>query len=522
VIKLFSDWWRVAIRPGASWWLFPLSLAWLSFFAWIRPLHIPDEGRYVGVTWDMVRFESTWTPLLNGLPYFHKPPFFYWLNELSFAVFGVSEWAARVPSLMASWLTLMATFWFVRRHRGVEVATLTLVALLSMPYFFGASQYANHDMLVAGLITLTILAGAEAASRAKQQQGYLLFSVAVGVFAALAVLSKGLIGIVLPGGVLFFWLLATKNWAGFKALLHPWVWVSFLVVGAPWFIAMEIQYRGFLHYFFVYQHFERYLSVGFNQQQPVWFFLPVIFGMTLPWSIWFVRYFWQRGKTALESSWVLLMVIWIVLITVFFSIPSSKLIGYTVPVIVPLAILIAEAVVGTWKGVTAERDFRWSVVTLLTGVVVCVITLIVFSMSGANGRSSAPGMKALADQITPEDQFVVLDIYPFDLAFYSKSPRPTWVVFDWPALQKADTWRNELADAGAFYPEWAEQVLLTPDQVLVRMCTEAEKNYWFLGYPHEQPNWPFLQNREAAYKRIDHILIWKVRTSPEFKRAWCA
>jgi 4-amino-4-deoxy-L-arabinose transferase-like glycosyltransferase len=513
--------WQAALKPGAVRWLFPGSLAWLACLAWIRPLHIPDEGRYVGVTLDMIRFDSVWTPLLNGLPYFHKPPLFYWLNELSFALFGISEWAARAPSIFVSWLTIMATYLFVRRHRGVEVATLTFVALLTMPYYYGASQYANHDMLVAAMIILTILSAAEAVSRQKEAEPYVLFAVAAGAFAALAVLSKGLIGVVLPGGVMFFWLLATRRWSGFKVLLGPWVWVAFFVVVTPWFIAMEYTYRGFLHYFFVYQHFERYLSAGFNQQQPVWFFIPVIFGMTLPWSFWLIRYGWRRGDIKWDSSWFWLMGLWIVVITVFFSIPASKLIGYTVPVIVPLAILIAEAVAATWRGIYAKRDVQLTAVTLGLGWVACVVALTVFTLPGANGRSSEPGVKALAEQMTPNDQFVLLDIYPFDLAFYTRNPHPTWVILHWPSLQKADTWRNELGDAGEFDPIRAKEALLTPDQVLPRMCTDPERTYWFFGYPHELPNWSFLQNRPTAYERVDFIHIWKVRTDTSFKSQWC-
>lgn len=158
--------WEVLMRPSGAVWLLLGTLLWLGMFGWVRSLHIPDEGRYVGVAWDMIRFHSTWTPLLNGLPYFHKPPLFYWLNEASFLVFGVHEWAARVPSLLASWLTVVALYFFVRRHRGVQVATLSVLALVTMPYYYGASQYANLDMLVAGMISLTLLAGAEAVSRA--------------------------------------------------------------------------------------------------------------------------------------------------------------------------------------------------------------------------------------------------------------------------------------------------------------------------------------------------------------------
>lgn len=512
--------WTVLTGPaGAALFLLGV-LIWLGIFGWARSLHIPDEGRYVGVAWDMVRFDSTWTPLLNGLPYFHKPPLFYWLNEVAFVIFGANEWAARLPSILISWLTTVALYFFVRRHRGVEIATLAVLALITMPYYYGASQYANLDMLVAGMICLTILAGAEAVSRAfNNEPRASWFAVAAGVLAALAVLSKGLIGVVLPAGVLFFWIIATRRWIGLKVLLAPGVWLGFLIILVPWFVLMELNYPGFLHYFFVYQHFERYLSDGFNQQQPFWFFLPVVFGMSLPWSIWLVRFGWQRGDLSFDRSWLWLMVLWIVVIVVFFSIPSSKLIGYTVPVLPPLAVLIAEVVVGSYRGVRAQRDIRWSAITLSVAAVSCLIALTVFLF--INGRSSKPFVEALENQITAQDQFVFLDVYPFDMQFYTRDPKPAWVVFNWPALPKGDTWRNELAEAGEHVPQVAREVLITPDELLPRICANPERTYWFVAYPEAKEPFAYLAQLEPVFVTRYRVEMWKLVPDTSYVDQWC-
>ncbi|GAO22089.1 glycosyl transferase family 39 [Alicycliphilus sp. B1] len=71
--------------------------AWLAAMAWFRPLAAPDEGRYVGVAWEMLRSGDWLVPRLNGLPFFHKPPLFYWISATAMSVFGVSEWPARLP-----------------------------------------------------------------------------------------------------------------------------------------------------------------------------------------------------------------------------------------------------------------------------------------------------------------------------------------------------------------------------------------------------------------------------------------
>lgn len=512
--------WDALMRPGAAIWFLLGCLVWLGIFGWVRSLHIPDEGRYVGVAWDMVRFESVWTPLLNGMPYFHKPPLFYWFNELSFKVFGVHEWAARAPSILISWLTVVALYLFVRRHRGVEVATVAVLALITMPYYYGASQYANLDMLVAGFISLTILAGAEAVSRAVANESYAnRFAIATGVLAALAVLSKGLIGVVLPGGVLFFWIVATRRWIGLKVLLAPSVWLGFLAIMVPWFVLMEMHYPGFLHYFFVYQHFERYLSAGFNQQQPWWFFFPVVFGMSLPWSAWLIRFGWQRGEITAQASWFWLMVLWIAVMMIFFSIPASKLIGYTVPVLPALAVLVAEAVVGTFKGLRARRDTGMFAVTLTAAALSCLIALAIFY--SINHRSSKPFVQAYQFQLTPDDQFVFLDVYPFDMQFYTRNPKPAWVVFPWPSLAKGDSWVNELAEAGEHVPEFAQDVLITPEQVVPRICAAPDRVYWFAAYPDQKNAARYLAELDPVIVLKYGVGVWKLVPDEAFIQQWC-
>jgi len=521
--EFFCRVWQRAMKPSAPIWLFPLTAVWLSFIAWMRPLHIPDEGRYVGVAWDMVRFDSTWAPLLNGLPYFHKPPLFYWLTEYSFLLFGAHEWAARAPSLLIAWVTVICLYLFARRHRGVEVATVTLLALVTMPYFYGAAQYANLDMLVSGMITLTVLAGAEAVARHQSGQSYRPYALAMGAFAALAILSKGLIGIALPGGVLFFWLLATRRWQGFAVLLAPGVWLAFLLVGLPWFIVMEVQYSGFLHYFFVVQHFERFLTSGFNQQQPWWFFLPVLLGFTLPWSIALLEYIRPSVRAAIRyagyAQWFALLVIWVLLITVFFSIPASKLIGYTVPVVPPLAILMAEALVAGLKGLRHDRVYKQTLTFLIAGAMSCVIGLTIFLF--VQKDSTKPLAQLIQSEQTAEDGFIFIDIYPFDSAFYTGSKDPAWVVTNWKALTKGDNWRHELADAAQFNSELGDDVLVDSEELIPRMCLAPNRTYWVRIQDYDVQRWSFIASMQPIYKARDGGRWFKIGVDDAFRSKRC-
>jgi hypothetical protein len=145
---------------------------WLAATAGVRPLMLPDEGRYVGIAWEMLTSGDWLVPRLDGLPFFHKPPLFYWLTSLSLGLFGSHQLAARVASLLAATLAAGGMYLFARRYRGSQVATIAVVVLLTQPIFYAAAQFANLDMLVAGLISLAILSGADALLRLEKGNPY--------------------------------------------------------------------------------------------------------------------------------------------------------------------------------------------------------------------------------------------------------------------------------------------------------------------------------------------------------------
>ncbi|MDE2440923.1 MAG: glycosyltransferase family 39 protein, partial [Betaproteobacteria bacterium] len=113
-----------------------LSAAWLGITAGLRPLMIPDEGRYVGVAWEILQSGHWSTPLLDGMPYFHKPPLFYWLTALSLKIFGVSAWSARFAPILAASCAATGLFIFVRRYVNERTAAISLLVLLTQPFFF--------------------------------------------------------------------------------------------------------------------------------------------------------------------------------------------------------------------------------------------------------------------------------------------------------------------------------------------------------------------------------------------------
>ena len=158
---------RWAWRDGLT--VLALMLAWLAATAWMRPLMLPDEGRYATVAWEMLRSGDWLIPTLNGLPFFHKPPLFYWITGAALSVLGPTEMAARAASLAGATLGALSLYLFTRRWCGPQAARRALWVLLVQPLFYVGGQFANLDMLVAGCITATILALAHAALCFEQQ-----------------------------------------------------------------------------------------------------------------------------------------------------------------------------------------------------------------------------------------------------------------------------------------------------------------------------------------------------------------
>ena len=115
----------------STWLLALATMIWLSATAWTRPLILPDEGRYVGVAWGMLKLGDWAVPRLDGLPFFHKPPLFYWITALSMELFGVNEWAARLTSVLAATLIVSLAFWFLKKHVGQRLAIVVALILAS-------------------------------------------------------------------------------------------------------------------------------------------------------------------------------------------------------------------------------------------------------------------------------------------------------------------------------------------------------------------------------------------------------
>jgi 4-amino-4-deoxy-L-arabinose transferase-like glycosyltransferase len=489
------------------------TLAWLASLAWVRPLMLPDEGRYVGVAWEMLRSGDWLTPTLNGLPYFHKPPLMYWLTAASMSFFGPHVAAARAAPLLGATLGALAMYGFVCRWWGERTAKRVLVLLLLQPLFFVAAQFANLDMLVAGCITATVLLLAHAALSLEMGNPARKALWAAYGMAALGVLAKGLIGAALPALVIGVWLLLRRRW---RLLLALWSWpgvVLFFALAGPWFLAMQQRHSGFLNYFFVVQQLDRFTVGGFNNAHPWWFFSALLALVTLPWLPWlkpvFRPSFFANPTCGPQRQ---LMAVWIVVIVGFFSIPNSKLVGYVLPVVPPLACLLADVFSAA---MVLKRPWVRRAGWASVGVSLSVGWGVVLALAAHPTRSTHELATLLNLQRGTDEPVWMLNDYYFDVPVIAKLKHPARVVDEWSdsSVAQEDNWRKELADAAVFNPAIAAKVLVNQSNWHRALC-EAPVN-WVLATASAAQDDPVLRHAHAV-ATVRHTTLWKVeRASPD-------
>jgi hypothetical protein len=402
------------------------------------------------------------------------------------------------------------------------------VILAVQPFLFGAAHYANLDMLVGGIIGITVIAGATAVFRREQGGSDRAAVLGMYVAAAFGFLAKGLIGVVLPGGILFFWLLGRGKFAAMARLLWwPGV-VLFLALSLPWMIAMERRYPGFVDYYIVHQHFERFLETGFNNPHPFWFYVPVILGLTLPWSVQLWRWCVRSGPR--DTSFVApaerpeqaargvmrgLMLSWFLVVVIFFSIPTSKLVGYVIAALPPLAWFIAETFESRLSRDVprAERGLVGSMLISMAICAVAVLAMVLFPQP-----SNKVVAQSLAQSWRPGDRVVMLERYAYDVDLYAGRTEPAIVVTNWmdPNIPRSDSWRRELLEAGRFAPERVHTVLWQPERLWQALCAADRPTYWILGQRDVVDEYPYLRDSET-FDTGGRTLLWRVASGAPFK-----
>ncbi len=320
-----------------------MALAWFGTLGW-RPLVRADEARYAEIAREMVASGDWVTPRLNGFKYFEKPPLQYWATAGAFEVFGLHDWASRLWPALTGFAGLILVLALGRRLLGAGAGAYAAAVLAGSPLYAFLGQFDTLDMGVSFFLSLAVFAYALAQreqTRPAEQRGWML---AFWASCALATLSKGLIGIVLPAGAIALDVLLRRDWRRLARLSWGAGLPLFLLVAAPWFVLVSVRNPEFFHFFFIQEHFERFLTRFADRYEPPWYFIPVLVLGMAPWLLplgpALVRAF--TDGTGRRFSPRRFLALWALVVFAFFSVSDSKLASYILPVFPALALLAGD------------------------------------------------------------------------------------------------------------------------------------------------------------------------------------
>src|SRR5215831_5998494 len=351
------------------------ALALLAVAVWLEPagswLGEPDEARYAEIPREMLASGDLLTPRLNGVPYFEKPPLLYWANTASFSIFGQTPWAARLPTRLAGMGTTFLVVTMAAGIGGLEIGLAAGILYLASPLGFAFSRVNLTDGLLTFFFAATLAAARRMLAQREAGRPIALSSALLGLAAAGAFLTKGLVGIVLPGAIVLLWCLATG-----RAKLLPAFWMSpaplvFVAAAAPWFIAVANRYPGFLQFFFIHEHFQRFATQSAHRQGPIYYFAGVFLAGFLP----ALPFFFSALPKARLSRWPrahpdpFFFFLWFAVVFVFFSVSSSKLPPYLMPAMPAAAVFASLA-----AGPSASRKL-WQVSAALAVLLIAGLAL---------------------------------------------------------------------------------------------------------------------------------------------------
>jgi 4-amino-4-deoxy-L-arabinose transferase-like glycosyltransferase len=356
---------------------------WILFFAFaavllwtlgVRTLVPSDEGRYAEMAREMAASGDWITTRLNGIKYFEKPPLQTWMNALTFSVFGLGDWQARLWTGLCAIFGVVLTGFAGTRVFGARIGFYAALVLGSMLYWVLGGQVNSLDMGVSGMMTLSLcallVAQRDQASPAERRNWML----ACWAGMALSMLAKGLIGVVLPGGVLVVYMVCARDWKIWTRLHLGKGLLLFFAIAAPWFVLVGLKNPEQPHFFFIHEHFERFMLKEHHREGPWYEFFVLLAIGSMPWLGVLAQSLIQgaRRKADVPATTFrprLLLLVWVLFILLFFTKSNSKLPGYILPVFPAVALLVANYL----EAGTRRSRMLTGFLTALLGVVLLAL-----------------------------------------------------------------------------------------------------------------------------------------------------
>lgn len=341
-------WWKFQF-PGAqpepakgSWFQAALLAALAALILWPgnHPLLEPDEARQTEIPREMLAHDDLVLPRILGLPYYEKPPLQYWLTAGAYALFGIRPWVARLVPAGAAFVTILGLFFWARRNLGARPAFLGSLGLcLSIGFVTLGRTVVLDSLLTACVVTAWLSAHAAMSGPVFRWRWWLLAALACG----LGILTKGPVALILLVPPVFVFQLLTPSVARIRWRAWAALGVIALSLTAPWYVAMGLRDPAYLVQFFWKANVLRFVK-PYDHEQPWWFYLPVLFAATFPWSLLWpaLAYFLMSHKRRLAAlrtpalGYCLLLAGWCV---TFYSLSGCKSPPYVVPALAPLSLM---------------------------------------------------------------------------------------------------------------------------------------------------------------------------------------
>src|SRR5579862_4068899 len=315
------------------------ALLWFPLLGSYR-LFNPDEGRYAEIPREMVASGDWVTPRLNNLKYFEKPPLQYWATAVTYELFGEHQWTARLWVALTGFLGLLLTAWIGTRLYGALTGALAALVQAGALLYLGLARISTLDMGLTATLELALVGLLLLVQRGRSAEGTRLGALLLAIGVTLAFLSKGLVGILIPGTVAVCYLVIRRDWNLILRARPLWTLLALALLAAPWVWLVAHRNPNFAQFFFVHEQFSRFLTRVHARYQPDWFFVPVLLLGYMPWTPLLpaiAKRSWTDSRTGDGAS--LLLAIWAVFSFVFFSLSQSKLIPYILPMFPALSLL---------------------------------------------------------------------------------------------------------------------------------------------------------------------------------------
>ena len=423
-----------------------IGLAFYFSLSFTRPLASPDEGRYSEIPREMAASGDWVTPRLNGVQYFYKPPMFYWMQTLSIEAFGVNRMSLRFPNSLMAVLGLAITYLAVGAMSGRKAGLFSAAVLGTSIFYFAMGNIITLDMTVSVFISASLFCFLLAWHCRESEKKRGLLWILFFIFCALSVMTKGLIGVVIPAGVILLYLIALnplKSLRQIRAKDFAWWGLGlaiFALIAVPWHVLAAIANpptdlaegifsknpngQGFFWYYIINEHFLRYLDADVSDRyQPFYFFWVLAPIGLIPWVVVLPRAVWDSIKNAcaklrwnglnellsflksIKEAWVKLRdenpqfifyTIWVLFILLFFSMSKSKLVPYILPIYPPLAAIVGIFLAKVWDR-PEKYNLKPEAYTLVTlGFTAAIATVPVFEIFSRKGKILDPELAKIS------------------------------------------------------------------------------------------------------------------------------